>query len=98
MPVTVGMLPLLLLPAAILPVTGPTLSSTLVMTGISGTRLSTVTVMVPESSETLPASSVAVRVKLCDPSASGVSERHVQLPLISTTTSPTSTLPVVVWS
>ncbi len=89
-PVTVGVVSLVLPPAA--------MPSTLLISGISGSWLSTVTVMVSDTTEALPAASVAMTVKLCDPSASGVSERHVQLPLRSTTTSPTSTLPSAVWS
>ncbi|NKF87755.1 hypothetical protein GO286_05223 [Ralstonia solanacearum] len=63
-PVSTGMASLVLPPAVMSPVTGATLSVTVLITGVAGVAVSTVRVNAELAALTLPAASVAVAVKL----------------------------------
>ncbi|TYZ39106.1 hypothetical protein C2U34_26240, partial [Ralstonia solanacearum] len=72
MPASAGVASLVLPPEVSAPVTGATLSVTLLMTGVAGAAVSTVRVNAEVAVLTLPAASVAVAVRLWLPSASAV--------------------------
>ncbi|TYZ39161.1 hypothetical protein C2U34_26325, partial [Ralstonia solanacearum] len=92
-PVRVGVASLVAPPAAMVPVSGATLSVTLTRTGAAGAAVSTVRANAELAVLTLPAASVAVAVRLWLPSANAVVGEKVQLPEASAVVVPTSVMP-----
>ena len=89
----VGRLSLVGLPLITGPWIEPTSSTTEVMTGAAGAVASTFTVKPAVGRLTLPTASVAVTVRVCRPSASGVVGVKLQALLASATTLPSSRVP-----
>ncbi|TYZ39251.1 hypothetical protein C2U35_26160, partial [Ralstonia solanacearum] len=93
MPVSVGVASLVLPPAVMAPVTGETVSVTVVMTGAAGAAVSTVRANAKLVALTLPAVSVAVAVRLWLPSVRAVVGVKVQLPEASAVVVPSNVVP-----
>ncbi len=77
-PVSVGVASLVLPPAVMAPITGATLSVMVLMTGVAGAAVSTVSANAELVALTLPVASVAVAVRLWLPSASAMIGVKVQ--------------------
>ena len=88
-PVTVSVLSLVSLSVALEPVSSPTL----VTTRLDGAVRSTVTAKPELAGLVLPATSVALAVKVCTPSVSAPVAVSVQLPWASAVTVPTRVVP-----
>ena len=79
--------------APIAPVFGPTSSIMLLIEGCVGAVVSTTTLKPAVALLVLPAASVAVTVKVCDPFVSGVVGVNDQLLLLCTSAVPSRVLP-----
>ena len=90
-PLSVGVVSLVLSPEVSAPRRSGTSSSTWVMTGAAGATLSIVRVQVLETGLVLPAASVATAVRVCGPSAIGVSGVKIHTPRPLATVVPIAT-------
>ena len=91
LPVKVGRVSLVVSPLASVLVAAPTSSTTVITTGASGAAVSTFSVKAGEVPERLPAASVALTRRSCEPGVRSVPGIKLQLPLSLTKAVPIST-------